>query len=230
MRIDIVSIFPDIFAPVFSVGMMRLAQEKGLLEVDAHDLRDWASDKHRRVDDEPYGGGPGMVMRPEPFYQALLDLLGHDPMLLSSGERTVLLTPQGELLRQRLIEGLSKAEHLVLLCGRYEGVDERVRSFVSDEISIGDFVLSGGELAAMVVAEALTRQIPGVLGEVESLSEESFTGGFLEYPQYTRPAEFLGNEVPEVLISGNHRAVKDWRRHQAKLRTLARRPDLLYPV
>lgn len=227
MQIDIISVFPDVFPAIFSAGMMRIAQEKGKLTIAAHDLRDWTANNHRQVDDEPYGGGPGMVMKPEPFYLALESLLGHDPQLVLKGERTILLSPQGEPLSQRLAAGFASASRLILLCGRYEGVDERVRSYVSDEISIGDYVLSGGEIAAMALADAVVRLIPGVLGEQESLNEESFAQDNLEYPQYTRPAEFRGDGVPDVLVSGNHALIDDWRRRQAERRTKSRRPDLL---
>ena len=226
MKIDIVSIFPEVFEPVFRVGMSRLAQERGLLELAAHDLRDFTADKHRRVDDEPYGGGPGMVMKPEPFYAAMTALLGESLFVLPKGVRTILLTPQGVRLSQPIVDGLSKAERLVILCGRYEGVDARVNTFVTDEISVGDYVLSGGEIGAMVLVDAVGRLISGVLGAEASLDEESFSNGLLEYPQYTRPASWLGLPVPDVLVSGDHGAVKEWRRRMAELRTRARRPDL----
>jgi len=226
VKIDIVSIFPEVFEPVFRVGMSRLAQERGLLELAAHDLRDFTADKHRRVDDEPYGGGPGMVMKPEPFYAAMTALLGGSPFVLPKGVRTILLTPQGVRLSQPIVDGLSKAERLVILCGRYEGVDARVNTFVTDEISVGDYVLSGGEIGAMVLVDAVGRLISGVLGAEASLDEESFSNGLLEYPQYTRPASWLGLPVPDVLVSGDHGAVKEWRRRMAELRTRARRPDL----
>jgi tRNA (guanine37-N1)-methyltransferase len=226
MRIDIVSIFPEVFEPVFGVGMLRLAQDRGLLEIHRHDLRDFTTDKHRQVDDEPYGGGPGMVMKPEPFFRALSDLLGGSPFVVPGGSRTILLTPQGDRLSQPLVEGLAKAERLVILCGRYEGVDARVAGCVTDEVSIGDYVLSGGEIGAMVLVDAVGRLISGVLGDEESLAEESFTGGFLEYPQYTRPATWKGLEVPEVLLSGNHGSIRDWRREKSEFATKVRRPDL----
>jgi len=226
-RIDVVTIFPEMFAPVLASGMLRLAQEKKLLSIRVHDLRDWTHNKHRQVDDVPYGGGPGMVMKPEPIYEALTALLGHSPTLLEGGERTILLTPQGSRLNQGGVANLRTAAHLILICGRYEGVDERVRSFVSDEISLGDYILSGGEIAAMAVIDAVGRLIPGVLGGEESLAEESFTERNLEYPQYTRPAKFLAEEVPKVVLSGHHGEIEKWRRAQADLRTAARRPDLI---
>jgi tRNA (guanine37-N1)-methyltransferase len=226
MRVDIVSIFPEVFEPVFGVGMSRLAQDRGLLEIHPHDLRDFTPDKHRQVDDEPYGGGPGMVMKPEPFFRALSDLLPVNPFVVPGGVRTILLTPQGDRLSQPLVEGLAKAERLVILCGRYEGVDARVAGCVTDEVSIGDYVLSGGEIGAMVLVDAVGRLISGVLGDEESLSEESFAAGFLEYPQYTRPPAWKGFAVPEVLLSGHHGAIKDWRLNRAEFATRVRRPDL----
>lgn len=226
MKIDIVSIFPEVFEPVFKIGMGRLAQERGLLEINAHDLRDFTTDKHRQVDDVPYGGGPGMVMKPEPFYRAMTALLKGSPFLVRRGIRTVLLTPQGRPFSQSMAEGFSKAERLVILCGRYEGVDARVNTFVTDEVSIGDFVLSGGEIGAMVLVDAVGRLITGVLGAEASLEEESFSNGLLEYPQYTRPALWHDMAVPDVLVSGHHGAIREWRRRQAELRTEVRRPDL----
>lgn len=227
MRIDIITIFPEMFEQVLKFGAIKAATEKQLLEIVVNDLRDWTEDKHRQVDDEPYGGGPGMVMKPEPLYRSLQSVLGHSPTLLSKGERTALMTPQGRKLDQGIVEDLSKADKLVLICGRYEGVDERVRGYVSDEISLGDFILSGGEMAAMVLIDAVTRLIDGVLGKKDSLLEESFNAGMLEYPQYTRPSEFMGEAIPEVLISGNHQEIKKWRFEQSRIKTWLRRPDLL---
>lgn len=226
MKIDIVSIFPEVFGSVFNIGMSRLAQERGLLEISAHDLRDFTADKHRQVDDEPYGGGPGMVMKPEPFYEAMRSLVGGSPFVLPKGVRSVLLTPQGAPLSQDLVKGLSRAQRLIILCGRYEGVDARVSTFVTDEISIGDYVLSGGEIGAMVLVDAVGRLISGVLGDEASLDEESFCAGILEYPHYTRPATWLGMKVPDVLVSGDHGAIKKWRHGTAEFLTKARRPDL----
>ena len=226
MKVDIVSIFPEIFGPVFGAGMLRLAQERGLIEIVAHDLRDFTVDKHRQVDDEPYGGGPGMVMKPEPFFAAVESIVGGTPFVLPKGVRTVLLAPQGRPLTQQLVAGLAQADRLVLLCGRYEGVDARVGAFVTDEISIGDYVLSGGEVAAMVVVDAVGRLTAGVLGDEASLIEESFAAGLLEYPQYTRPVSWLGIKVPDVLVSGDHAAIGSWRRRQADFVTKVRRPDL----
>lgn len=227
LKIDIVTIFPEMFDGVFDVGMLRLARERELLDVTLHNLRDFTEDRHKQVDDEPYGGGPGMVMKPEPFYGALEAILGGSPMVLSGGTRTILLSPQGTPLRQRLVGQLAGAKRLVILCGRYEGIDDRVAAAVSDEISIGDYVLSGGEAAAMVLVDAVGRLQAGVLGEAESLAEESFTLGMLEYPHYTRPVTWAGVPVPDVLLSGHHEEVRRWRAEQARLRTRLRRPDLL---
>ncbi len=223
MQVDIVTAFPGCFAGVFDESMLKIAQEKGLLQLRITDLRDYSADKHRRVDDAPYGGGAGMVMRAEPFFLAVeaLGVKRDDP-----GARVVLLTPGGMLFNQVKARELSNLEHLVLLCGHYEGIDERVTLHLADErLSIGDFVLTGGEIPAMVVVDATARLIPGLLSD-SSLAEESFTDGMLEYPQYTRPADFRGMEVPEVLLSGNHGEIKKWRYQQSLERTQQIRPDL----
>ena len=223
MRIDILTIFPEIFAGLFQVSIARRAQEAGLVTLAAYDLREWTDDKHRSVDDAPYGGGAGMVMRPEPWFRALEALRADAPP-----GRAILLTPQGRVLTRNVTRELAAEERLILLCGRYEGVDERVREhLVDDEISIGDYVLSGGEVAAMVLVEAIVRLLPGALGAAESLAEESHEGGLLEYPHYTRPPDFRGWRVPDVLLGGNHGAIAKWRREQQLDRTAARRPDLL---
>lgn len=226
MKIDIVTIFPEMFGPVLDTGMLRLARERELLDVNTHDLRDFTEDRHRQVDDEPYGGGPGMVMKAEPFWQALRGVVGDTPYLLPKGTRTILLSARGAPLKQKVVEGLARAEKLVLLCGRYEGVDARVGEFVTDEISIGDYILSGGEIGAMVIVDAVGRLLSGVLGAKESLEEESFSHGGLEYPQYTRPALWRGLGVPYVLTSGDHGRVREWRAREASFSTLVRRPDL----
>ncbi|GAB4274360.1 MAG: tRNA (guanosine(37)-N1)-methyltransferase TrmD [Coriobacteriia bacterium] len=223
MRIDVLTIFPEIFEGPLSASMLGLAQEKGVVEVAVHDLRDWTTDKHRQVDDAPYGGGPGMVMKPESFFRAVSDLKGEDTLV-------VLMTPQGRRLEQRLAEDLSSCEHLLILCGRYEGFDERVRVLADLEVSIGDYVLTGGELPALVMIDVVTRLLPGVLGCADSPEEESFSSGLLEYPQYTRPREWEGLRVPEVLLSGDHGRVAAWRREQALIRTAKHRPDLLEKV
>lgn len=225
INIEIVTIFPEMVEVLSKHGIGRLAVEKGLASINAVDLREFTHNKHRQVDDEPYGGGAGMVMKPEPFWEALCSLV-EDPLLLPGGVRTVLTTPQGRPLDQATLADFASARHLVILCGRYEGVDERVRSMISDEISLGDFVLSGGELAAMAIADGVVRLLEGAVGARESLDEESFVLEGLEYPQYTRPASFRDMQVPPILTSGNHAVVRAWRAGQARLRTKLRRPDL----
>lgn len=224
MRIDILTIFPAMFRGPFDESIVKRAADKGLVEIQIHDIRDHATDRHRTVDDYPHGGGPGMVMKPEPLFAAVEDVRGQ-----ATGQGPViLLTPQGRLLNQEIAEELARQERLILVCGHYEGVDERVHEHLAtDEISIGDYVLSGGELAAMVLVDAVVRQIPGVLGSPLATAEDSFAQGLLEYPQYTRPAEFRGLKVPEVLLSGDHGEIARWRRRQSLLRTARRRPDLL---
>ncbi len=225
LHIDIVSIFPGLFAPLVDESFVGIARERGLLEVAVHDLRDWTHDRHRSVDDSPYGGGPGMVMKPEPLVEAVEALQGDD-----GSKRVILMSPQGRPLDQAGLQRLSEQEHLVLLCGRYEGVDQRVIDLVVDEeISIGDFVLSGGEVPAMVLIEGVARLLPGVLGNPESLETESFREDLLEGPQYTRPPEFRGCEVPPVLRSGDHAAIARWREAESRKLTQERRPDLLGP-
>lgn len=227
MRIDVLTLFPGIFAGPLDESILKRARDVGILDIQLHDIRDWATDKHRTVDDYPYGGGAGMVMKPEPLFaaveavQAMAEPPGH----------VVLLTPQGRLLNQQIARELSQLPRLVLICGRYEGVDERVREhLVDDEVSIGDYVLGGGELPAMVLIETVARLVPGVLGSAESLTHESHTDGLLEYPQYTRPEEFRGWKVPDVLLSGHHGEVEKWRDQQRLERTRQRRPDLLPPA
>ncbi len=224
MRIDILTLFPEMFRGPFDESIMKRAVEAGLIEINVYNIRDYTNDRHHTVDDYPYGGGHGMVMKPEPLFEAT-------EAVVALGERRgpiVLLTPQGRTLDQTMAGELAKEQRLVLICGHYEGVDERVREhLITQEISIGDYVLSGGELPAMVVVDAVVRLIPGVLGSADSLVEESHTEGLLEYPQYTRPAEFRGWPVPGILLSGNHQEVKRWRRQQSVLRTAQRRSDLL---
>jgi tRNA (guanine37-N1)-methyltransferase len=224
MRIDILTIFPAMFRGPFEESIVKRAVEKGIVQIFLHDIRDYASDKHRTVDDYPFGGGQGMLMKPEPLFAAVEDVQGQ------AAERgpIVLLTPQGRLFDQKVAVELARHDRLVLICGHYEGVDARVHEHLAtDEISIGDYVLSGGELAAMVVVDAVVRQIPGVLGSPLSSADDSFAEDLLEYPQYTRPADFRGMGVPEVLLSGNHGEIALWRRQQSLLRTARRRPDLL---
>ncbi|REJ79869.1 MAG: tRNA (guanosine(37)-N1)-methyltransferase TrmD [Acidobacteria bacterium] len=223
MRIDIVTIFPDLFGPFLELGLIGRARRDGLLEVAAHDLRDHAEDARRSVDDEPYGGGGGMVLMAPPLLRAIRSLR-------RPASRVALLSPQGRPLSDAVAQELATREHLVLVCGRYEGVDERVRQLeVDEELSIGDYVLSGGEVAAMVVVEAISRQIPGVVGLADSVINDSFRSGLLDHPHYTRPLEVDGLEVPEVLRSGNHAAIAAWRREQAEEATRRKRPDLLEP-
>jgi tRNA (guanine37-N1)-methyltransferase len=225
MRFDLVTIFPDFFTGPLDHGIVRRAKEGGVVEIVVHDLRSWTTDRHHVVDDRPFGGGAGMVLKPEPLVAAVESL----KFAPETGRAAVVLTtPQGKLFDQREAERLASYDQLVILCGRYEGVDERVvEAVVDEEISIGDVVLSGGELAAAVVVDAVTRLLPGALGCGQSAEEDSFSGGLLDYPHYTRPAEFRDMKVPEVLLGGHHGEIARWRRRQALERTLRRRPDLL---
>lgn len=223
MRVDVLTIFPDMFDGPMSASMIGLARERGVLDLHVHDLREWAHDRHRTTDDYPYGGGPGMVMKPEPLAEALDHMVecdNRDPLV-------VFLTPAGRPFTQKLALELSETPRLVLVCGRYEGFDERSLVRADMELSVGDYVLTGGELPAMVIIDAVTRLQPGVLGDCESSVDESFAEGLLEYPQYTRPAVYRGQEVPEVLRSGDHARIARWRREQAVLKTARVRPDLL---
>ena len=220
MKVDVLTLFPAMFAGPMDESILKRAQDTGRLELAVHNLRDWTHDRYRKVDDEPYGGGPGMVLKPEPIFEAIEELT-------EDTTQVVMLCPQGEPFRQAKARELARHDHLLLLCGSYEGFDERVRSLVHHELSIGDYVLTNGGLPAMVVIDAVTRLLPGVLGDDASSAEESFSDATLEYPQYTRPAEYRGMKVPEVLLSGNHAAVEQWRREQAARRTAERRPDLL---
>ncbi|MFW6306319.1 MAG: tRNA (guanosine(37)-N1)-methyltransferase TrmD [Bacillota bacterium] len=223
MFFDILTLFPEMFKGPFDESIISRAREKGLLEINLINIRDYSTDKHNTVDDSPYGGGAGMVMKIEPIYRAWQDLQkkrGDVPVIM--------LTPQGRKLNQDIVKNLSKKDGLVLLCGHYEGIDERVRQeIVTDEISIGDYVLTGGEVASIVLVDAVSRMLPGVLGDEQSKVEDSFYNGLLDYPQYTRPAEYRGLKVPEVLLSGNHALIDRWRRKKALKRTFSRRPDLL---
>ena len=223
MKVDVLTLFPAMFAGVMDESILRRAQEKRRLELTIRNLRDWTHDRHRTVDDEPYGGGPGMVLKPEPIFEAIEELAGETTQV-------VMLSPQGQPFRQSKARELAGHEHLLMLCGAYEGFDERVRSLVNHELSIGDYVLTNGALPAMVVIDAVTRLLPGVLGDDSSSVEESFSENLLEYPQYTRPADFRGMKVPEVLLSGDHGAVEEWRQEQAVERTAQRRPDLLKEI
>ena len=229
MRIDILTLFPGMFQGPFQESMLKRAQDKGLAQISVWNIRDYAEDKHHVVDDYTYGGGAGMVMKPEPVYRCLEQVRREGAAAgLATAPEVVLMTPQGEVFQQRVAQDLAERPWLVLLCAHYEGVDERIREhMVTRELSIGDYVLTGGELPAMVVLDAAVRLVPGVMGSPESASEESFSGGLLEYAQYTRPADFEGWAVPETLLSGNHAEIARWRRQQALLRTARRRPELL---
>jgi tRNA (guanine37-N1)-methyltransferase len=223
MRIDIVTFFPEFFASPLEESIIRRGRERGLLDIRVHDLRGWTTDRHKVTDDAPYGGGVGMVMKPEPIFAAVEALKAERP-----DAATILLTPQGRVWNQSLVREFGARPALILLCGRYEGVDERVReALVDDEIYVGDYVLAGGETAAMVLVETLARQVPGVVGQADSVAQDSFFAGLLDHPHYTRPAEFRGRAVPEVLLSGDHAAIASWRRREALRHTLRKRPDLL---
>jgi tRNA (guanine37-N1)-methyltransferase len=223
MRFDIITIFPEIFSGVFDFGIIRRAVEGGLIEIHVHDLRDYTYDRHRQVDDRPFGGGAGMVMKPEPLFRAVESVTSGAPNV-----SVALLSPQGRLFNQLVAGEYSRKPRIVLICGRYEGVDERiVEHLVTDEVSIGDYVLSGGEIPAMVVVDAVTRLIPGALGCEQSAERESFASGMLDYPHFTRPAEYRGMKAPDMLLSGNHAEIERWRRRKAIEKTLRRRPDLI---
>jgi tRNA (guanine37-N1)-methyltransferase len=224
MRIDILTLFPEMFQNVLGESILKIAREKELVSFHLHNIRDFSDDKHRCVDDKPYGGGAGMVMKPEPVFNAVEAV----EILDDAASTKILLTPQGETFNQEIAHDLSKKARLMIICGRYEGFDERIRSGIDAlEISIGDYVLTGGEIPAMVVIDSVARLVPGVLGGDNSLQDESFVNRMLEYPQYTRPAEFRGMKVPEVLTSGHHSKIEEWKRENAILRTQERRPDLL---
>ncbi|CEE01371.1 MULTISPECIES: tRNA (guanosine(37)-N1)-methyltransferase TrmD [Bacillaceae] len=229
MRIDILTLFPNMFTGVINESILKKAMELGKVQYHITNFRDFSTDKHQAVDDYPYGGGAGMVLKPEPIFHAV----EHIESVTNSSPRVILLCPQGERYTQKKAEQLAREEHLLFICGHYEGYDERIReNLVTDEISIGDFVLTGGELAAMVVVDSIVRLLPGVLGNEDSPVLDSFSTGLLEHPHYTRPAEFRGMRVPDVLLSGNHKLIDEWRRKQSLKRTLERRPDLLesYPL
>ena len=225
MRIDIITIFPEVILPVLQAGILRRAQARDLLTVSVHNLRDFTTDRHQTVDDYPYGGGAGMILKPEPLFAAIRALQPE------STARVIYLTPQGTPFNQACAEALSLESHLILICGRYKGIDERVRiKLVTDEISIGDYVLSGGEIPALVLVDAIGRVLPRALGNYESAQEDSFSQGLLDCPHYTRPAEFEGMKVPDILMSGHHENITHWQREQSLKRTAERRPDLLKNV
>lgn len=230
MRIDTLSTFPGMFESVMGESMMKRAREKGLLDFKAWDLRDWTHDRHRTTDDEPYGGGHGLVMKCEPVYEALEDMLDLGDGALPDadhGARIICMAPQGRTFDDAYAKELSGEDRLVFICGHYEGLDERIHAIADDVISIGDYVLTSGELASMVVIDSVVRKLPGVLGAEKGADEESFSDGLLEFPQYTRPASFRGMDVPEVLLSGHHSNIGKWRREQSIKRTLDSRPDLI---
>ena len=223
MHFDILTIFPELFDPFRTVGVLGKAVDRGIIGLDVHDLRDWADNKWRQLDDDPYGGGPGMVIQAPPVLRATREIAAREP-----APRTVLLSPRGRVLDQPLVEDLAGSERLLMLCGRYEGFDERVSEILEpEEISIGDFILGGGEVAAMVLVEAVSRLVPGVVGDPESVVEDSFIAGLLDHPSYTRPLEVEGREVPGVLRSGNHDKINRWRLERAVAETVTRRPDLI---
>jgi tRNA (guanine37-N1)-methyltransferase len=221
MKIDVLTLFPAMFAGPLDESIIKRARDAGLLDLQLHQLRDWTHDRHKTVDDRPFGGGPGMLLKPEPIFEAV-------ESLRREHTRVVLMSPSGRKFNQGIARELAQVEHLLLVTGHYEGFDERIReALAEDELSIGDYVLTNGALPAMVVIDAVARLLPGVLGDDTSSQDESFSAGMLEYPQYTRPAEFRGMKVPEVLVSGNHAEIAKWRAEHAKLRTKERRPDLL---
>lgn len=227
MRIDYLTLFPEMFEGVLNQSILKRAREKGQLSTQTINFRDYANNKHNQVDDYPFGGGQGMVLKPEPIFNAMRELE------TTPETRVILMTPQGQPFNQKLAESLSEAEHLVFICGHYEGYDERIREqLVTDEISVGDYVLTGGELPAMVMTDAIVRLLPDVLGNQVSHEDDSFSSGLLEYPQYTRPRSFDGHDVPDVLLSGNHAHIEKWRHEQSLYRTFTKRPDLLasYPL
>jgi tRNA (guanine37-N1)-methyltransferase len=228
MRFDIFSLFPSVFSPYFEVSILQKAIEKNLIEINVHNIRDWTMDRHHITDDTPYGGGGGMVMKAEPIFTAVEDVLGKPPSC-----PVILMSPQGRPFTHKIAEELAQLPQIAIVCGRYEGVDERVRQhLITDQLSIGDFVITGGELPALMVVDAVSRFIPDVLGDPTGAVDDSFASGLLEYPHYTRPEEFRGWRVPDVLLSGHHAKIIEWRREQALLRTFQQRPDLLkkYPL
>ncbi len=225
MNFDVLTLFPQMFVSPFADSIIGKAVDKGLINISAHNLRNWAQGRHQVTDDTPYGGGAGMVMKVEPIYSAIHSLKQQRP-----AAKVLLMTPQGQPFNQRAAEVLAGESDLIFVCGRYEGFDERVRSYVDGEYSVGDFVLTGGELPAMVMIDAIARLLPGVLGSVASAEADSFADGLLEYPHYTRPAQFMGQQVPEVLLSGAHARIAAWRRKQQLQRTWQRRPDLLSEI
>lgn len=232
MQFEVFTLLPEVFPPYLESSILKRAIQRGLIGVRIHNIRDYTHDKHHITDDTPYGGGGGMVMKPEPIFEAIESVLGltapHSPPTTGSNTPIILLSPQGRVFNQRIAKELSGHERIALLCGRYEGVDERVREhLVTDEISIGDYVLTGGELPALILIDAVSRLLPGVLGDPTGAEDDSHSMGLLEYPHYTKPAEFRGWKVPDVLLSGDHAKIEKWRREQALLHTFNKRPDML---
>jgi len=224
MQFEVFTLLPEVFPPYLESSILQRARQRGLIDVRVHNIRDYTRDRHHTTDDTPYGGGGGMVMKPEPVFEAVEAVLAPLPTLVP----IILLTPQGRVFTQRLAEEYSRHERIALLCGRYEGVDERIREhLVTDEISVGDFVLTGGELPALLIIDAVSRLIPGVLGDPTGAQDDSHSMGLLEYPHYTKPAEFRGWKVPEILLSGDHGKIEKWRREQALQRTFTKRPDMI---
>jgi tRNA (guanine37-N1)-methyltransferase len=224
MKIDIITLFPEICRAPLDASMMKRAQDNGIVDIRIHNLRDWTHDRHKTVDDRPFGGGPGMVLKPEPLFEAVEAIRGADT-------KVILLSPSGRKFDQQIARDLAGQKHLLLISGSYEGFDERVREgLADDDLSIGDYILTNGALPAMVIIDAVTRLLPGVLGDDESSQEESFSHGLLEYPHYTRPAEFRGMKVPDILLSGHHAEIAKWRHEQAEKRTRERRPDLMVKI
>ncbi len=230
MQFDVFTLLPEIFPPYLSSSILQRAAQRGLIDVRVHDIRAHAHDKHHTTDDVPYGGGGGMVMKPEPVFEAVEAVLGSRQQRTTAEPEVpiILLTPQGRVFDQAAAQSLAQVPHIVLICGRYEGVDERIRAgLVTDEISIGDYVLTGGEIPALILIDAISRLLPGVLGDPDGAADDSHASGLLEYPHYTRPPEYRGERVPDILLSGDHARIARWRREQSLLRTLERRPDLL---
>jgi tRNA (guanine37-N1)-methyltransferase len=229
MQFDVFTILPEVFPTYLDTSILKKARERGLIDVRIHNIRDYTHDKHHTTDDTPYGGGGGMVMKPEPIFTAIESVLGLNvDQTQSKPVPIILLTPQGRVFTQRVAEDLVQHDHLALLCGRYEGIDERIREhLVTDEISIGDYVLTGGEIPTLILIDAVSRLIPGVLGDPTGAEDDSHSMGLLEYPHYTKPSEFRGWKVPEILLSGDHARIEKWRREQALLRTLNKRPDMI---
>lgn len=223
LKIHVLTLFPEFFESPFNVSIIKRALDKGLIQIELINIRDFSRDKHKKVDDYPYGGGSGMVMKPEPIFEAV-DYV--EKTIEGERRRIILMSPQGKTFNQSLARELSTEKNLVFICGHYEGIDERVKTLITDEISIGDYILTGGEIPALAIIDAVTRLVPGVLGSSQSLEEESFSDGLLEYPQYTRPEVYRGLKVPDVLLSGNHKEIELFRRRESLIRTREKRPDL----